>query len=150
MIQTLVIIMGLIISGIVFLTGSKGSGLAHIEGEKESIIPIKEITSNPSRYIHKEVMVEGRLENEGRDYFTDLRLVLKDEEGNKLSVEPWLPLELPPPPPLKDKGERPAVIREYLNKRIKIKGIIKPNITRLPPYTLTVESVEVMEAVNNR
>ena len=57
------------------------------------------LASSPEQYIDQRVTVEGELFNEGKNYFRDLRLALKDSEGHKVYVRPWLPVSLPPMPP---------------------------------------------------
>src|SRR5262245_17993985 len=58
-----------------------------------------QVLANPEAFAGKRIVVEGLLDNAGTNFFTDLRLVLKDIEGSgALFVQPWLPLEVPPGP----------------------------------------------------
>jgi M6 family metalloprotease-like protein len=60
-------------------------------------VSIADIQHDPERFRDKVVRLHGKLENEGKNYFTDLRLVFRDLAGNRISVKSSLPTETPPP-----------------------------------------------------
>ncbi|MCS6953931.1 MAG: hypothetical protein RMK57_14305 [Bryobacterales bacterium] len=82
-------------------------------------VSIEQLEREPHKFRDRTVRVRGRLENEGRNYFTDLRLVLKDEAGRRVPVRPWLPLSLPPRPPGAS-GPAPAVLSDFLGKDVEL------------------------------
>ncbi len=84
-------------------------------------VTVQDLAARPDRYLGSVVRVSGTLENQGKNYFTDLRLVLKDRENRTIHVRPWLPLSLPPRPlsaTVPDK--RPAVLSDYLGKGVEL------------------------------
>src|SRR5262245_24526289 len=75
-----------------------------------------QVLANPQAFTGKRIVVEGLLDNAGTNFFTDLRLVLKNVEGSgAIFVQPWLPLEVPPGPG--GAGPEPETLAAYLNKR---------------------------------
>ena len=110
---------------------------------------MKAVAENPEEYREKKVKLVGTLENvqiySGKNYFTDLRVVLKDKEGHKVYVRPWLPVSLPPVPP-NFKGKRPDVLSRYLGKQIELCGVIdRATLKNLGSvYVLAVESARVL------
>ncbi len=86
------------------------------------------------------VTVSGRLGNAGGNYFTDLRLELADSTGAAVAVKPWLPLELPPPRPGAPR-QRPAVLSDYLGKRVTIRACLRRDTE---PSYLEVQSIEII------
>ena len=64
------------------------------------------------------VVVRGYLRNRGADYFSDLQTILEDAEGRAVRVDPWLPLEIPPPRPGARIGQRPRVLGDFLDKDV--------------------------------
>ena len=84
---------------------------------------VKSIAENPERYLKKAVRLTGRLENQGRNYFTDLNVVLKDAQGNFVHVRPWLPVALPPSPP-GPTPKRPEVLSQYLGKQVELTAAV--------------------------
>jgi hypothetical protein len=89
---------------------------------------VKAIADRPADFAGKLVLLEGTLVNEGKNYFTDLRVVLKDKEGNRIHVRPWLPMEMPPGPPGM-KGTRPT-LSQYLNKQVELTGTVEKGALR--------------------
>ncbi len=62
-------------------------------------------------------MVKGTLENIGKNYFTDQRLVLRDENDNTVPVRGWLPMEMVKVPGGERKGE---LLSDYLGKTVEL------------------------------
>ena len=104
-----------------------------------------QVLANPDAFAGKRIVVEGLLDNAGTNFFTDLRLVLKDVEGSgALFVQPWLPLEAPPGP---GAGPEPETLAAYLDKRVILQGIYQQdNIPRVGrTRVLVVESARRVE-----
>jgi hypothetical protein len=94
------------------------------EPAKPVKVSVEALASGAGKYLGKTVTVSGSIENEGRNYFTDLRVVLKDEKGYKIYVRPWLPVSLPPGPPgVKEK--RPGVLSDFLGKKVELSGVVR-------------------------
>ena len=61
-------------------------------------VTLQSLTADAQRYVGQTIRVRGTLENAGTNYFTDLRVQLRDEKGHSIAVNPWLPTALPPGP----------------------------------------------------
>jgi len=113
---------------------------------------LKELAAQPERYLKATVQVTGILENQGKNFFTDLRLVLKDGEGRLFPVRPWLPLSLPPRPPAPQApsgpARQPAVLSDFLGKRVELTGIVEKGALRHAGevYYLTVQEARLAGA----
>lgn len=92
-------------------------------------VSIEQLEREPEKFRDRTVRVRGKLENEGRNYFTDLRLVLKDDAGRKVPVRPWLPLSLPPRPPAAS-GPPPAVLSDFLGKNVELVARLRKGTLR--------------------
>lgn len=68
----------------------------------------------------KLVEIEGKLDNAGTNYFTDRRIILRDETG-EIDVQAWLPLTAAQP---HDDGSRPEVLSDYLGKQVVLIGMV--------------------------
>jgi hypothetical protein len=70
------------------------------------------------------VTVEGNLELAGENYFLDPRFVVVDDEGNRIPVTSWAPLEVPPDPPSNPHaGSQIPTMRDYLHQRLSVTGV---------------------------
>ncbi len=109
-------------------------------------VELKALADSTSEYVDKDISVVGTLKNEGKNYFGDLRIYLLDQEDNKVPVLPWLPLSIPPLPD-NSKVDPPRVLSAYLNKRVRIEGVIKENTSKRikEKYVLAVQSAEIMK-----
>lgn len=83
---------------------------------------VKAVAQDPAAYVGKTIAVAGTLENEGANYFTDLRVVLRDDTGGKILVKPWLPTALPPGPKA---GPRPRTLAQYLGKKVDLVATVR-------------------------
>lgn len=83
---------------------------------------VKSIAQDPASWVDKDAVLTGTLENQGANYFTDLRVVLRDDEGNKLAVKPWLPVAVPPGP---RSGPRPKTLSQYLGKKVELVATLR-------------------------
>ena len=50
------------------------------------VAALKDIAQDPAAWLDKDVGLVGTLENRGSNYFTDLRVVLRDEDGHAVAV----------------------------------------------------------------
>jgi hypothetical protein len=107
---------------------------------------LETVAKHPDRFLGKTVRVVGTLENEGRNYFTDLRLGLRDRDGNTIAVRPWLPLERPPGPAGKrpQPETQPETLAQHLGKTVTLTGVVKQGELgkRSDVYYLEVERVD--------
>ncbi len=106
---------------------------------------VEALAVNPEKYLGRTVQVSGRLENMGKNYFTDLRVVLRDDGGNSVYVIPWLPVELPPSPPGASKA-RPPTLSQYLDKTVKLIAVLERATLKGVGgvYSLRVQSAEII------
>ena len=84
---------------------------------------IKALAQDPAAFLDKDVELTGTLENQGANYFTDLRVVLRDGEGNAVAVKPWLPVSVPPGP--KTGAPRPKTLSSYLGKKVDLEATVR-------------------------
>ena len=107
---------------------------------------VKSLVESAEKFLKKTVRISGRLENAGKNYFTDLDVVLKDAQGNSIRVRPWLPVALPPPPP-GPVGKRPEVLSQYLGKEVELTGVVERGTVRKAGevYLLEVKSARVVQ-----
>jgi hypothetical protein len=107
---------------------------------------IEELNQNPTKYLDALVIVSGFLTNKGENYFKDLDIVLEDSLGNTISVLPWIPIEIPP---ARDPSlPRPVILRDYIDKTIKLKGYLRHNEASLPSkykYYFEVKEAEILK-----
>lgn len=108
-------------------------------------VSIEALASSPEQYLGKTVHVNGVLENEGKNYFTDMRLILKDNEGHFVDVRPWLPLETPPAPP-NAPGSKPETLSRFLGKKVDLVAALERDTVRRvgEVYLLVVKSAKVV------
>ncbi|MFQ5526325.1 MAG: hypothetical protein ACE5GX_08685 [Thermoanaerobaculia bacterium] len=107
---------------------------------------IAAVAEDPSSYQAGKLRLEGVLDNLGKNFFTDLRVVLKDEDGSFLYVRPWLPTHLPPAPP--GAGvERPEILTDYLGKRVALTATVQSGRLRSvgETFLLVVEGAEILK-----
>jgi len=122
---------------------------AAVWAQRPAQVALKELAAQPSRRLKTTVQVTGILENQGTNYFSDLRVVLKDAEGGFIHVRPWLPLSLPPRPPAPQApsgpGKRPDVLSDFLGKRVELTGVVeKGNLRRAGEvYYLEVQAARL-------
>jgi len=84
-------------------------------------LKLSQLSANQDKYADKLILVKGELNNSGTNYFTDLKITLSDGQGNSIRVQPWLPTSVPPPRPGGSKN-RPALISDFLGKKIRLLG----------------------------
>jgi hypothetical protein len=89
---------------------------------------VKALADAPDKFAGKTVVVEGTLVNEGKNYFTDLRVAVQDDSGEKIYVSPWLPTEVPPGPPGRE-STRPT-LSQFLGKRVELTGTLEKRTLR--------------------
>ena len=108
----------LVIGSLVIASGCCRQGLGTVKPIKLSLA---ELTHNREKYAGQLVQVKGELVNSGTNYFADLKITLGDGKGNAILIQPWLPLEVPPPRPGGPKN-RPALLSDYLGKMVRLSG----------------------------
>jgi M6 family metalloprotease-like protein len=105
-------------------------------------VTIAELQKNPAAYAGKTLKVDGTLENAGRNYFTDRRLVLRQPEGTGSVPVRWpgMPLDVPRPPGANK--SRPSTLSDYLGKKVEVVGVLERVTGRdgVARYTLTIQS----------
>ena len=106
-----------------------------------------ELLSKMQELVGRPVTVEGTLTNAGTNYFTDLRVVLKDSKdaSEGVLVQPWLPVSLPPHQSSADAST--PTLAEYLGKKVIIKGVLTDGVLKNVGQTkvLRVESAQIIE-----
>jgi len=114
--------------------------------QPEPLVSVEALASSPEQYLGKTVRVKGTLENEGTNYFTDMRLVLKDAGGHFVHVRPWLPFETPPAPP-NAPGRRPETLSRFLGKTVELVATVERDTVKRvgEVYLLVVKSAKVVE-----
>lgn len=81
---------------------------------------------SPNVAVNTSVSVTGRLEFAGKNYFLDPRFVLVDDEGNRVYVSAWAPLELSPlPPQVARPQSKLLTMQDYLGRRLSITGVYR-------------------------
>jgi hypothetical protein len=92
-------------------------------------------------FVDQVVVVTGNVQHVGADYVTDPFFVLIDSDGNWLRVDAWAPLEVPPSPPGMI-GRRPLEMRDYLEKWVRLVGMIRQDARR-GHYLFRAQKVEI-------
>ena len=102
------------------LAGQAGSG-----DDQPPDVALTALAANAERYLDDRVTVVGRLDNVGTNYFTDLRVALRDPVAPEVFVyvRPWLPVELPPGP--SGARERPPVLSDYLAHMVELIATVR-------------------------
>ena len=104
------------------LAGFAGSAwAAETPSAKDSnaLVTVESLATESQRHLGRTVRVRGTLQNAGSNYFTDLRVELRDEKGHSVAVEPWLPTSLPPGP--KRPGVTPPrTLSTFLGKQVEL------------------------------
>jgi len=100
-------------------------------------VPLKIIVSAPQKYTDLLLNVTGLLYNAGSNYFTDLKVFLKDKQDS-IRVRTWLPIETPPPATLE--GKQSKVLSNYLAKEVRLRAYLRKS----DDYYLEVESAEII------
>lgn len=139
--------------GVLILLGPASMQLVCGEEQKEQTtqqvqadsVSIESVAADPAKFVDQSVRLTGKLENEGENYFSDLRVVLRDEEGNHVYVQPWLPVSTPPLPP-GFKGKRPQVLSQLLGKQVALRGVVSRGSMKKvgDVYLLQVKSAEIL------
>ncbi|MBI4725811.1 hypothetical protein HY768_01065 [candidate division TA06 bacterium] len=108
----------LIVVSLLISAGCCRQGLGTVKPFK---LKLFELSANQEKYADKLIEVKGELNNSGTNYFTDLKITLGDGQGNSIRVQPWLPISVPPPRPGGPRN-RPALISDYLGKKLRLLG----------------------------
>jgi M6 family metalloprotease-like protein len=104
-------------------------------------VTVAALQNDPAAYAGKLLKVDGTLDNAGKNYFTDRRLVLRQAEGGGSVPVQWpgLPLEVPRPPGAST--SRPATLSDYLGQKVEVVGVLERVTGRdgVARYTLTIQ-----------
>jgi hypothetical protein len=106
-----------------------------------------ELLANKDQLTNQPVTVEGTLSNSGTNYFTDLRVILKDHKDSSegVLVQPWLPVEVPPN--AKSGDTAAPTLSDYIGKKVVIKGVLTDGVVRKvgPTKVLRVDSARIVD-----
>ncbi len=107
---------------------------------------LESLAASPQDFSGEPLRIVGILDNEGTNYFTDLRVVLKDDAGDKIYVRPWLPMSTPPSPIVGGDAE-PETLSQFLGKRVELTAVVERGTLKRvgEVYLLNVESCRVVE-----
>lgn len=107
-------------------------------------IDLRALLERADELLNQTVVVRGYLRNRGANYFSDLQTILEDAEGRAVRVDPWLPLEIPPPHPGARLGQRPRVLGDFLDKDV----VLTAKLTRdgANELLLVVKRAQVVDA----
>jgi hypothetical protein len=106
-------------------------------------VSLSELADHFERYANKTVTVQGKLENEGKNYFTDRRLVLKTvgtaDAPKSVTVRSLpVPAETPSPPP-ESTVRQPRTISTYVGKEVNVIAVVEKNDSG--QYVLSIKSL---------
>ena len=106
-----------------------------------------ELLAKQDQLTNKPVVVQGILSNSGTNYFTDLRVILKDntDAAAGVIVQPWLPIETRQH---QTDGSPPtAKLSDFLGKKVEIHGVLTDSVVKHvgPAKILRVESVRILD-----
>lgn len=131
---------------------AQGFSRPEIDREMSSVenVSMRQLIENKESFLGKEIRVTGNLENIGKNYFTDLKVVLRnpdEENGDFIYVRPWLPLEFPTLPPGAPSSKRPDTLSKYLGQTVELIGLFnKGNLKHVGEVRLLeVESAKILE-----
>jgi len=122
------------------------AGPAAAQSVPNKVTP-SELLAKKDELTNKPVLVQGTLSNSGTNYFTDLRVVLKDntEASAGVLVQPWLPIEAP----LHQTDGKPPIAKlsDFLGKKVEIKGVLTDSVVKHvgPAKVLHVESARIID-----
>ena len=106
-----------------------------------------ELLAKQTELTDKPVTVEGTLANSGSNYFTDLRVILKDSKdaSDGVLVQPWLPVETPPQQ--EGPGRSKPALSDDLGKKVIISGTLTDGVVKKVGATklLRVDSVRIVD-----
>ncbi len=116
--------------------------------EEIAAISLPSLASDPAAHVEKTYRIIGKLRNRGRNYFTDLQVVLEDEKCDSIYVyvRPWLPLEFPPPPPGRPELKKPG-LSQFLDKRVELTATVERGSLKTvgEVYYLSVKAAKILD-----
>jgi hypothetical protein len=104
-------------------------GLVSAQPASEKVTP-SELLAKKDELTNKQVTVEGTLTNSGTNYFTDLRVLLKDNKDSQsgVLVQPWLPVETPPRQT--SRSSSTPTLSDFLGKKVEIRGVLTDSVVK--------------------
>lgn len=129
------------------VAGAAQTGCAEPPAEAPAARPtIGAIAQSPDSWVDKDATLTGRLANQGANYFTDLRVVLKDDAGHSLAVKPWLPTALPPAPPGPGSTTRPRTLAQFLGHKVELQATVRHGpLGEADIYYLEVKEAKIVD-----
>lgn len=116
-----------LLAGVLFLVGCFAASTSGVISgpAPDPTLSIRDLKEAPTAYAGTIVIVQGQLRLESRSYFNHPRFVIVDSEGQKISVKPWAPLEVPPPMPgaKESPQNRPTTMNTYLGLWLSVTGL---------------------------
>jgi hypothetical protein len=136
----------LLIAAVAIVTTASLATLVSGQTPASKLTPT-ELLAKQGELTDKPVTVEGTLSNSGSNYFTDLRVILKDskESAEGVLVQPWLPVETPPKP--ESTGRSAPALSDYFGKKVVINGVLTDGVVKKVGATklLRVDSVRIVD-----
>ena len=112
-------------------------------GNQAVEVTVAELQTSPAAYAGKTLKVDGTLENAGKNYFTDRRLVLRQLEGTDSVPVQWpgMAMDVARPP---GSRSRPPMLSDYLGKKVAVVGVLEQVAGRdgVARYTLVIRSAK--------
>jgi len=108
---------------VVFIVGCQQN--INIPNENEPInVTIMDLILNPQTYLNKTIQVEATPKFIGANYFAQKGDFYLEDGNASIKVQPWAPTTVAQCRP-NIECHPPAVMSDYLDKRVKIKGELK-------------------------
>ncbi|MCK1744141.1 hypothetical protein IVA80_25720 [Bradyrhizobium sp. 139] len=105
------------------------------------VLTPSQVIQNKDKLLNNNVVVEGVLENEGTNYFTNSRMVIKQPGSDKsVVVRLRAPLEIQRP--LSGQQSTPPTQADYLGKKVKIQGVLREQFVRGLGRAIVLESAQ--------
>lgn len=109
--------------------------------DSTQVLSPAQVIQNKDKLLNNRLVVEGVLENEGTNYFTDSRLVIK-QPGSDKGVIVRLKAPLETLRPQNDQPSIPPTQSDYLGKKVKIQGVLKEQFVRGVGRAVVLESAQ--------
>ncbi len=110
-------------------------------GNQAVEVSVAELQKSPAAYVGKTLKLDGTLENAGKNFFTDRRLVLRQLEGTDSVPVQWpgMAMDVARPP---GSRSRPPMLSDYLGKKVAVVGVLEQVAGRdgVARYTLVIRS----------
>lgn len=112
------LVLGLFI--LIFIVGCTNTQIIN----EPIIVTVLELTLSPQNYLNKTIQVEATPIFVGENYFAQKGDFFLEDGGARIQVQSWAPTTVAQCPP-DIECHPPAVMSDYLNKRVRITGELK-------------------------